>query len=395
MAAYEGPIQTAIYTFPFLAFAISFIFIIYEYRKYGTFLFRRAVILYSFIFYLLCAYFLVILPLPSREEVAKYTSQIIELRPFYTVVRFLDQTKLVIGEPSTYLPALKQGVVLEPVFNILLLVPFGMYLRYYFGLTFKKVVLYSFLLSLFFELTQLSGLYFIYPRPYRLADVNDLMNNTLGGMIGFLFTPLFTFLLPTRAEIDEAAYKKGQQVTLFRRFVAFTIDWISIFILEGCINIILRLIPSYRIWDDQVQFSGSRFWYFLMVFLVFMVLPAVANGQTLGKKIVKIRIVSEDGSSVRFRSLILRYGYFYYVFGLISLYLSSSAQWLNSNNRMLQLISFILTLFCGLLFLLFFLNIGYAFFKKNRRLFYERASHTYTASTIAREEKFRKSGESE
>ena len=31
-----------------------------------------------------------------------------------------------------------------------------------------------------FELTQLSGLYFIYPRSYRLADVNDLINNTVG-----------------------------------------------------------------------------------------------------------------------------------------------------------------------------------------------------------------------
>ena len=49
-----------------------------------------------------------------------------------------------------------------------------------------------------FELTQLSGLYFIYPRSYRLADVNDLINNTVGGIVGYWLTPLFTFLLPTR-----------------------------------------------------------------------------------------------------------------------------------------------------------------------------------------------------
>ncbi|MGK0612280.1 VanZ family protein, partial [Enterococcus faecalis] len=57
MSSYSEPIKTAIFLFPFLALAISGIFLIYEYRKYGTFLLRRAIILYSFVFYLLCAYF--------------------------------------------------------------------------------------------------------------------------------------------------------------------------------------------------------------------------------------------------------------------------------------------------------------------------------------------------
>lgn len=393
MGAYEAPIKTAILVFPFLAFAISFIFIIYEYRKYGTFLFRRALILYSFVFYLLCAYFLIILPLPPRDEVAKYTSQMIELRPFYTVVRFLNGTKLVLGDSSTYLPALKQGVVLEPLFNILLLVPFGIYLRYYFKFSFKKVVLSGFLLSLFFELTQLSGLYFIYPRPYRLADVNDLINNTLGAVIGYAVTPVFTLLLPSRTDIDEAAYKKGQEVTIFRRFAAFSIDWIAIWFVTFMIQIPLRLIPQYRAWDDQVHLFDSRWMFFLTVFIVFMILPARMDGQTLGKKVVRIKVMEEGQSTVRFRALFMRYGYFYYIFSLSSAYLSSAATWLNSGNRWLQIVSLILTIFCFLLNTLFVINIGYSILKKRRRLFYEKASHTYTVSTIKVKEKFEKSSE--
>ncbi|WP_321383624.1 VanZ family protein [uncultured Enterococcus sp.] len=393
MQAYEGPIETAIFIFPFLAFAISFVFIIYEYRKYGTFLFRRALILYSFVFYLLCAYFLIILPLPPRAEVAHYTSQIIELRPFYTVVRFLDETTLVLGNPSTYLPALKQGVVLEPLFNILLLVPFGIYLRYYFKFSFKKVVLSGFLLSLFFELTQLSGLYFIYPRPYRLADVNDLINNTLGAAIGYAVTPVFTFLLPTRTDIDEAAYKKGQDVTIFRRFAAFMIDWIMIWFVSFILEIFLQLIPQYQAWDAQVPVFDSRWMFFLTVFLVFMVLPACWNGQTLGKKIVRIRVMEEGQPKVRFRALLMRYGYFYYIFSLSSAFLAYASNWLNSGNRWLQIISFILTILCFLLNTLFVVNIGYSILKKRRRLFYEKASHTYTVSTIKVKEKFEKSSE--
>lgn len=251
MSAYIEPIKIALIIFPILAFVLSFIFFVYEYRKYGTFLFRRAIIIYSFIFYLLCAYFLVILPLPPRDEVAQYITQYLELRPFYFVVRFLNDTVLNIRDPHTYLPALKQGVVLEPIFNVLMLMPFGMYLRYYFKCSFKKTVLFSFLLSCFFELTQLSGLYFIYPRPYRLADVNDLITNTFGGMIGYWGAPMLTFFLPSRDKIDEVAYEKGQRVSLVRRFVAFAIDWFFISIIQSFTIFCLNFLPFYKNWSKS------------------------------------------------------------------------------------------------------------------------------------------------
>lgn len=38
MASYIEPIRFALIVFPFLALAISSVFFIYEYRKYGTFL---------------------------------------------------------------------------------------------------------------------------------------------------------------------------------------------------------------------------------------------------------------------------------------------------------------------------------------------------------------------
>lgn len=382
MSAYTLPIKTAMLIFPFVAFIISFILVIREYRKYGTFLFSRAVIIYSFVFYLLCAYFLVILPLPPREEVAHYTSQCLELRPFYFVHRFLSDTVLVLKEPSTYLPALKQGVVLEPLFNVLLLIPFGVYLRYYFKWSLKKIVLASFLLSLFFELTQLSGLYFIYPRPYRLADVNDLINNTLGGVIGYMLTPMLTFLFPTRDELDETAYKKGQSVSLIRRLVAFLIDWFVISIIQSLFLTGLRLIPSYRVWSNQFPVLEKRFYFFIMVFLVFMVFPTFTNGETLGKRVVRIRIVQEGKVRIRFKALVVRYGYLYFVYGLISLFLADAADLLNSSNRLLQLVSLMILLFCLFLLVLFLVNVCSVLFKKNCRLFYEKASHTYTVSTI-------------
>lgn len=287
-----------------------------------------------------------------------------------------------IHDPSTFIPAVRQGVVLEPVFNILLLVPFGVYLRYYYKCSLKKVLLASFLLSLFFELTQLSGLYFIYPRPYRLADVNDLITNTLGGVIGYALTPMITFLFPTRAELDEAAYKKGHSVSLFRRFVAFIIDWFVLSTLQIMISFLLNLIPQYKHWFLQYPVLAEVLWFFLMVFLGFMVLPTFTNGATFGKKMVRIQVVEAGRDKIRFSALFIRYGYLYFVYGFLSFYLTSSANLLNSENRMLQLVSFMLFLLCSFLLLLFFINVLYTLFRKKRRLFYEKASHTYTISTI-------------
>lgn len=150
MSAYITPIKVALLVFPFLALAISMIFFVIQYRKYGRFILSRALVLYSFVFYLLCAYFLVILPLPSIEEVAQMTGPKMELQLGASWQHFVQQTVLNIHDPQTYLPAMKQGVFLEPLFNLLLTLPFGVYLRYYFKCSFFKTLAMTFCLTLFF-----------------------------------------------------------------------------------------------------------------------------------------------------------------------------------------------------------------------------------------------------
>jgi len=102
---------------------------------------------------MLIAFFMVSLPLPDRASTAGNTwRDHLNLIPFWQLL-----------------------------FNILLTVPFGVYMRYYFKLSLKRTVFYSFILSLFYEISQLTALFGIYPGPYRLADVEDLICNTLGG----------------------------------------------------------------------------------------------------------------------------------------------------------------------------------------------------------------------
>ena len=108
----------------------------------------------------------------------------IQLVPFQFVADFLRETPLVLSDARTYLPALFDRTVLQVVCNILMLLPFGMYLRYVCGLDLGKVALASLAFSAFIELGQLTGLFFVFRGSYRLCDVDDLMLNTLGGLLG-------------------------------------------------------------------------------------------------------------------------------------------------------------------------------------------------------------------
>jgi len=163
---------------------------IYNYRKRGIIPMRRTLIGYSFIWYLVAAYFLVILPLPSREAVETLNTVHYNLEPFIFVEHFLSYSGIDLSNPATYPAALLQPTAYIVYFNLFLMIPLGVYLRKYFGFNFFKTLLAGFLLSLFFEVTQLTGLYGVYPRPYRIFNVDDLMVNTMGAIVGYLLAPI-------------------------------------------------------------------------------------------------------------------------------------------------------------------------------------------------------------
>ena len=233
---YTETIKTAMMFFPFIALLISVPFILREYHNYGSISFMRFLIIYSFAFYLLCAYFLIILPLPSISDVASLDIPRTQLIPFKFIYDLVFDTSFNIKK------LMNLSSFYVPLFNILLTIPFGMYLRYFFKYDFKKTILASFLLSMFFELTQLSGLYFIYPRNYRLFDVDDLILNTFGGICGYIIFRPFNNILPKREEIDSKALEKGKNVSSFRKSTAFIFDLVLCGIFSAIIYLITIIV---------------------------------------------------------------------------------------------------------------------------------------------------------
>lgn len=374
---YSIPIITAFCSFPFIALIITFPYILVQYGKYGSINKMRTVIVYSFILYLLCAYFLVILPLPEVSEVSSSVGM--ELKPFRFIGDIINNSPLDIKDPGTYLSALSEPHLYQVLYNLILLLPLGVYLRYYFGKKFISTTLIVFLVSLFFEVTQLTGLYGIYPYAYRLFDVDDLIINTLGGALGYVITPLLSFFLPTRKEIDEDSYKKGNVVSKFRRFIAFLIDFLFIIFACSLFTIFFKFpnIISILSFENLETFL----FYFFYVLIYFGVIPIFTKGKTLGKKLVNIKLYKEDIK------------YYEYIFRAFLLYLVVLPSFrysviLIENVRTTSvLLSILLSLLNILLIVFFIVNVCIFLFSKKKKVFHEKVTNIINVSTIELEEK--------
>ena len=291
--SYITSIKSAILIFPLIALLFTLPFIIYQYHKYGSVNKLRGLIVYSFILYMITIYFLVILPLPKESDVIPKEGMI-RLIPFSFVNDFLSETSLVINNPRTYFKALTEPCFYTVIFNLFMTIPFGMYLRYYFKCNLKKTIILSFLLSLFFEVTQLTGLYFIYKYPYRVFDVDDLLINTLGGVIGYFIMGLFKRILPSRDKIDEESYSKGKTVSGLRRVLASLIDmFLLMLVLAIFKNIYLKIF----------------------IFITYyLLIPYVTNGKTLGSSFLNVKYNAPNNLTLR---IFIKNSFVYlYYFGL-------------------------------------------------------------------------------
>ena len=329
---YISALKLSFLIFPVIACFITMPYVIWMYRKYGSINFTKAIIVYSFILYLECCFFLVNLPLPKIDSVHTRYIDMMNLQPFKFVLDFMKESPLRILDKTTYVRALKHGTFYVPAFNVLMLVPFGIYLRYYFKCSLKKTIAFTALLSLIFELIQLSGLFFIYSGPYRLCDIDDIIQNTLGGIIGYYIGGIASLILPKREKLDEAALKKGKEVPGLRRILAFLID---IFIIN-IVNAILKVI---------LPFS------FVIIFILYFTIIPIWKGNTIGSKILKFHFEIENNNIMKLLLRSLGILIYFYGFPKLVKYIMNILVD-NITTLEIALIYFVLMLTLGIYFII-------------------------------------------
>ena len=358
--SYLEAIKIALFTFPFLAFLITIPFILWQYHKYGSINKLRVLIIYSFVLYMICVYFLAIFPLPDRDSIdmSKPISQIV---PFNFIFDIIKESSNMKNIWDVFL----NSSVYTVLFNILMFMPFGMYLRYYFKYSLKKTVFLSFIFSLFLEVTQLTGLYFIYPHPYRLFDVDDLMINTLGGILGYYFVSIFMRFLPSREMIDSDSLEEGKKVSGLRRITRFCLD-LSIWF---CLTLVLGALINFK---HIISLS-------LIIYYVFI--PCIFNGQTFGSMYLNMKLYCTNKRLMRIflRFILVILYYIILPFG-IGYGIIFGLENFDISNILIFVILVIYILLLGIFYLFNLVNI----FKK-KILFYDRISKIEYVSTIGNE----------
>lgn len=359
---YISVIKNSLLLFPAIALIFTIPFVLYEYHKYGSINKLRTFIVYSFILYMMTMYFLVILPLPDIEEVRNLTTPKIQLIPFKFIYDFIKDTPFRITDIHTYIPALKHSSFYVVFFNILMTAPFGMYLRYYYKFDLKKVIKYSFLLSLFFELTQLSGLYFIYPRPYRLCDVDDLIMNTLGGLLGYFIMTKVEHLLPTRDDIDNKSLKDGMYVSGLKRLTLFIIDTV----ICGLFICLAMTLFNYKIVKN------------IIIFIYYVTVPMINHDQTIGSKFLNIKFSTPKLKGLYFLFRIVAI----YIYWIIIPFGSISLSTFVINAFSFSDVEIMAVYFIDFIFFFFFYLLSIINLLSGKKMFYDRFTKVEYVSTI-------------
>ncbi|MGA3676219.1 VanZ family protein [Lysinibacillus agricola] len=298
MSVYTHSIMVASLITIMLSFVLFVPWLIYTYRKYGYLSFSKTIIMFSFIFYFLSALCLVLLPFPETRDTCSLQSAdtvYYNLHPFQFVTDILEDSGIVLTNPSTWLYIAKQPAFFQAFYNFLLLMPFGVYLRYFLKKReyWKRAFLFSFLLTLFYEVTQVTGIYGIFNCAYRIFDVDDLMLNSVGALLGFFLAPVVWALFPSHAAVEAKAAEMAKKdiVKPLSILLALAID----LFIAHCIWMIIGAVIGY---SNTLEFLVKISLYLLL----FGVVPSFTNGATLGMKFMRFTMVSENGKSIIYQS---------------------------------------------------------------------------------------------
>ncbi|SKA89931.1 VanZ family protein [Sporosarcina newyorkensis] len=365
MQSYLMPIFIAGVVFVFLAVLLTLPFSIFQYRKYGYFSFWKTALLVSFIFYSLSAYFLVIFPMPfSFQNCGEVPSGkiLVQTRPFQFIRDIQREVNFHWIVPSTYANLLSAPSFYVRFFNVLLLFPLGVYIRYFFKNREKwqYAALMGLGVSLFFEITQRTAVFDLFACPYRVFDVDDLLANTAGAVLGFLIAPLFLMFIPSKDALDrqEQFYDGQQQATFGAQLFEVLLN---VMVAKLLANLISPLFAPTSTLGKALIFAVA--FYFLIV-----ILPAVWRGQTIGGKIIRARLIAIKGS--QFRRYNRRFWILYmpFLFSATSRVLTSEMK----DDVILNLAAFGLAGFSLLVWLVFIGHLLVRWGKKDDMPFYNR-----------------------
>lgn len=286
IGGYSDSFMMAIGVWPFASMVLTLPILAVLYRRDGRLRFVSVVSTYLAVLYLIGLVCFTLYPLPSGDAGPGIT---------YGIAPQLNPLAFV-GDIA------KDGVraVAQVVANVVFFVPLGFIagrlLRWGLG---RSAVL-GLLTSLLIEVAQLTGLFGLYSYAYRTFDVNDVMWNTAGALIGWTGAALVNRMVP------EGALSSDRELTrnpgFVRRCVALWLDMTLAGAFSLVVATVVQLVARGVGGAELAQgvFESASFWAFAVAFVVVEgVVPLLRGGCTLGGSFVRMSCETRERAGVR------------------------------------------------------------------------------------------------
>ncbi|MCP2638447.1 VanZ family protein [Microbacterium sp. HD4P20] len=253
-------------------------FVALSYRRRGGFGLGRFALWVATLVYLMAIWTYTLLPLPDPETIRCAG---VNLDPF----AFIDDLRGTTGRPGR--GALNDPAVLQLLLNVLLFVPLGFFLRVLGGRGILFALLVGLGVSALVETTQLTGVWWLYPCAYRVFDVDDLLANTVGALLGSvlaLLVPRRHWGTPRFADAEEP-----RPVTSGRRYLAMACDVLAAWITGVAAGVKFQVVLYVLGADAAVQDGTAAGIVGSATAIVVWLIVVLVTGRTIGDIAVQLR----------------------------------------------------------------------------------------------------------
>lgn len=219
LAVFAGALVALLAFVPFVAIS---------YRRRGGLTIWRTLLWAGAAVYFWAIWTYTLIPLPSSQV---YTCAGVNLQPF----AFVDDIRAAVAVSGRYLT---DPVVLQVALNVMLFAPLGFFLRVLGGRGIVVAGLAGLLASGLIETTQITGVWGIFPCAYRVFDVDDLIANTSGALLG----SLLAFAVPAQHRGVEKApdAEEPRPVTRRRRLLGIVCDVVGTWLVGFAVATVLQ-----------------------------------------------------------------------------------------------------------------------------------------------------------
>ncbi|WP_177221368.1 VanZ family protein [Lentzea xinjiangensis] len=249
--------------------------VLLHYWRFGRVEPRRAFVLYGLLAYGLVALALIFLPFPADASRLCQGEQMLSTVPFQWVTDM--RNNMAASGQSGITAMVTSSAFLQQMFNVALFVPLGVVLRKAYGKGPLAVVAIGLGVSLAVEVVQYTGNFGYYPCPYRISDVDDLISNTAGSLLGWMIAPV-ALVVPRLPDSTDATAPTGT-ATVPRRLLGLVFDLMLV-------AVVAKLV-----------LPADLRWALGALAVARVVVPAVARGTTAGGWLLRYRVRRDDGSA--------------------------------------------------------------------------------------------------